>query len=215
MLSQQALLLRVVVMQWTIRLVPVVFVLLDMKKRNLMNVAILLAVLIVLVAAAPPPHGSRSISESKALHQDRKNTLHRPMRNVVDLKIEFFDKYIKPHHWKETRSRYWLVLFYANWCLTCQDYEDPLRDVAAKVHERWAHEHEIVYKQTGLPRGQISIGKHDTTFGEVVAMKYGVEGYPTLLLFDRDDDKKWTMFEGSPSTENILAFIRQNTDVQI
>lgn len=168
-----------------------------------------------LAFAAAPPHGSRSASESKALHEDRRNTLHKAMPNVVDLKIEFFDKYIKPHHWKENRARFWLVLFYSSWCLTCQDYEEPLRQVAAKVHERWEHEHTIVYKQKELPRGQLSIGKHDTTYGEVVALKYGVEGYPTLLLFDRDDGKKTTTFEGLPTTENILKFIRENTDVKI
>jgi thiol-disulfide isomerase/thioredoxin len=172
-------------------------------------------VIATFVCGSPAPHGSRSASESKALHEDRRNTLHKKIPNVVDLKAEFFDNYIKPHHWKEQRARYWLVLFYSSWCLTCQDYEQPLREAASKVHERWEHEHTIVYKQKELPRGQLSIGKHDTTYGDVVALKYKVEGYPTLMLFDRDDDKKTTTFEGIPSTEAILTFIRENTDVKV
>jgi thiol-disulfide isomerase/thioredoxin len=183
-----------------------------------MQLTVILAVFVAasaLVSGSLPPHGSRSASESKALHEDRRNTLHKPIPNVVDLKAEFFDKYIKPHHWKEQRARYWLVLFYSSWCLTCQDYAQPLRDVADKVHARWEDEHQIVYKQKELPRGQLSIGKHDATYGDVVALKYKVEGYPTLVLFDRDDDKKITTFEGVPSAENILNFIRRNSDVKV
>lgn len=190
-----------------------------MNTINPMQLSLVLAVLAVLLSsvglAAVPPVGSRSQSESKALHTDRKNTLHAPMRFVVDLKADYFDRYLKPHQHKERRSRYWLVLFYASWCLTCEEYATPLAEVAAKVHERWEHEHTIVYKQKELPRGQLSIGKHDTTFGDIIAIKYNVEGYPTLLLFDRDDDQKVTRFEGVPTSQNILTFIRENTDVKL
>lgn len=172
-------------------------------------------VVVAAVLAAVPPRGTRSSSESKSLHESRQNTLHRKMPNVVDLKADFFDKYVKPHHWKENRSRYWLVLFYSSWCLTCEDFSQPLRDLAEKVHERRDNEHTVVYKSLELPRGQLSIGKHDVTFGEVIAEKYGVEGYPTVLLFDRDDDKKITKFEGIPSTDALLQFVRTNTDVKL
>jgi thiol-disulfide isomerase/thioredoxin len=173
-----------------------------------------IAAVALLSTAAPPPAGSKPRAEVAEGHQNRKNKLHLPIPNIVDLRSDYFDRYIKPKHHRQ-KTRYWLVLFYTSWCATCDEFVPVLRQLGEKVHEKLADEHLIQFKQKELPRGQLSIGKHDTTSTEVIAQKYGVEGYPTVLLFDRDDQEKITKFEGERSFESLLDFIREHTDVKI
>lgn len=165
--------------------------------------------------AAARVHGTRSLAESKSLQADRRNTLHLPIANVVDLKVDYFEKYIKPHAHKNQRNRYWLVLFYASWCVSCDEYVEPLTALSAEVFRKRDDEHTVVYKQKVLPRGQLGIGKHDITVNEVLSLKYNIEGVPTLLLFDRDDDQKITKYEGAPTLDGFLAFLAANTDVKL
>lgn len=167
-----------------------------------------------LSAAAKPPTGSRSLSEQMDGHKNRKNALHAAIPNVVELKADYFDRYIKPKHHK-VKTRFWLVIFYSSWCATCDEWIQPLTLLAQKTHEKGLDEHLVQFKQRDLPRGQLSIGKHDVTYSDVVALKYGVEGYPTVMLFDRDDETKVTMYEGDRTYEGILDFVREYTDVKI
>lgn len=151
------------------------------------------------------------MSESRAMSEARQNSLNKPMPFVVDLKAEFFDRYVKPHHWKQERSRYWVVLFYASWCLTCEEFVEPLRELAIRINDQ----PRVDGDKLNALRRKISIGKHDVTYGEVIADKYNVEGYPTLLLFDRDNDAKVTKFEGVPTVENLIDFVNRNTNLRV
>lgn len=168
----------------------------------------------LLTAAAPPPAGSKPKSEVLEGEKNRKNSLHLPLSNIIDLRGDYFDRYIKPKHHRQ-KTRFWLVMFYTSWCATCDEFKTPLEQLAAKINEKQPDEHLIQFKQRDLPRGQLSIGKHDTTSTEVIAQKYGVEGYPTVLLFDRDDQNKITKYEGERSFEGLLDFIREHTDIKI
>ena len=175
---------------------------------------VLIAITSLFATAAKPPAGSKSLSEQLEGDKNRKNVLHQPIQNVIDLRSDYFDRYIKPKHHRQ-KTRYWLVVFYSSWCATCDEFVPLLRQLAEKTHERLPDEHLIQFKQKELPRGQLSIGKHDTTFTEVIAQKYGVEGYPTVLLFDRDDQEKITKYEGDRTFESLLDFVREHTDVKI
>jgi thiol-disulfide isomerase/thioredoxin len=177
-------------------------------------VAVCFAAVALLAAAAPPPAGSKPKSEVVEANNNRKNSLHLPIANVINLRSDFFDRYIKPKHHRQ-KTRYWLVLFYTSWCATCDDFVPALKQLSEKVQEKLPDEHLITFKQKELPRGQLSIGKHDTTSTEVIAQKYGVEGYPTVLLFDRDDHSKITKYEGYRSYDSLLDFVREHTDVKI
>jgi len=175
---------------------------------------LLLCALVSCVLAARPPLGTKSLSEQMRLMEKRANRLHKPIDGVVDLKADFFDRYIHPKQHRN-KSRYWLVFFYSSWCITCDEFLEPLTQLAQKLHERLPNEDQIRIKQRDTPRGQLSIGKHDATTTEVITMKYDVEGFPTLLLFDRDDANKRVRYEGEHTFDGLLDFIREHTDVRI
>ena len=161
-------------------------------------------------SASKSIRGSRSISEVEALYEHRKNNLHKKIKFVHDLTADYFDRYLKQNRFSKGRDRYWLVLFYSSWCTTCDEYTEPLREVADILHEREEGEERVVLRQKTLKRGQMAIAKHDVTKDEAVATKYGVIGYPTLVLFDRDDEGKRTVYSGPRETDAILDFVNAN-----
>ena len=85
----------------------------------------------------------------------------------------------------------WLIEFYAPWCGWCK-----------KLVPTWT---EMGDKLSG--NKDISIGKFDATQdgSGPVAEKYGVKGFPTIILVKKDGS--FVKFGGSRNTEGFISFI--------
>ena len=181
----------------------------------------------VLVDGAPRrPHGTRSLADAeaelRAAGGDAVSLIAEPMENIIDLRTDYFHRYLKPIRFRRGRERYWLVLFYASWCGgACDEFYEPLQVVADRLHEKDIAEEEAqmrdkqVMRVRLVNRGKLSIGKHDATLDDGIPAAYGVKdhrSYPALVLFDRDDERKVTHYEGPPNADQIAAFIRDHTN---
>jgi protein disulfide-isomerase A6 len=85
----------------------------------------------------------------------------------------------------------WLVEFYAPWCGHCQKLEPEWNEAATKL------------------KGQVKLGKVDATVEQSLAQRFGVQGYPTIKVFDYGEgktDRSARDFEGSRDANAIIAY---------
>tara|TARA_B100000963_G_C22125630_1_gene450989 strand:+ start:104 stop:526 length:423 start_codon:yes stop_codon:yes gene_type:complete len=83
-----------------------------------------------------------------------------------------------------------LRFFYANWCPHCRDAK-PEWDSLVKRY-----------------KGNVKLVKVDCTSDTKVAQKYGVEGFPTILL---TKNGKNIEYEGERVAEDIMEFLKNHS----
>ncbi|KAG7702954.1 hypothetical protein KL914_004959 [Ogataea haglerorum] len=91
-----------------------------------------------------------------------------------------------------------LVKFYASWCSHCSKLE-PVWEELATAYE----------KEPNVQIARIDADKH-----QKVGKQYGIDGYPTIKLFKKDDVQHPIEFEGARSVESFTNFISAHTGVK-
>lgn len=89
-----------------------------------------------------------------------------------------------------------LVMFYADWCPHCQAIKPDVEELQQELQND---------KVNGK---KVTIVLVDCVKEEDMASKYEVEGFPTLILFKANGDKK--DFDGDRSKEGIKSFLEDN-----
>jgi protein disulfide-isomerase-like protein len=102
---------------------------------------------------------------------------------AVELDDGNFDEHVL-----KRRKEMWLVMFYAPWCGHCKHLKPIFDEAASKV------------RTYGM-----RMGKMDATASEVVAARYEVKGYPTLLYFRNNEPHK---YKAGRSAEGFVEFAR-------
>ena len=54
---------------------------------------------------------------------------------------------------------------------------------------------------------KVNIARIDATVHSKMAQKYQIRGFPTMLLFERDDKQKPTPYEGQRTAEEIKNWL--------
>ena len=96
----------------------------------------------------------------------------------------------------------WLVELYAPWCGHCQKLEPEWNEAATKL------------------KGQVKIGKVDATIEKDLAGRYGIQGFPTIKVFDYGEgktDSSAKTYEGARDASGIITYASQlleKADVQ-
>lgn len=98
-------------------------------------------------------------------------------------------------NWHLAQRGYWLVKFHAPWCGHCKRMAPAYKSVAEHFHSLDAEP-------------AVHIGKVDGTKEPDIQSKFGVQGYPTLLLLK--NGKKAATFSGERNFEGIAAFVRKH-----
>lgn len=194
------------------------------------SLMVVVALTIALAEAAPRrPHGTRSLSDAEAELRNAGGEVVQhvssPMNGVVDLSTDYFYRYLKPIRFRHGRERYWLVLFYAQWCgAACDEYYIPLRDLATRLHtkddavERAQMEEKQQMRVRLVNRGKLSLGKHDATLDDGIPAAHGVRdrAYPALVLFDKSDERKVTHYNRDRSSlDELVTFIKEHTNGEV
>lgn len=88
---------------------------------------------------------------------------------------------------------------YTDWCGPCKYMAEnifPLADVGEYLNERF------ICIKIDMEKGE----------GPALAVKYGVEAYPTFLLLNADGTLRHTVVGGSPSGEEFIAKVKEGLD---
>ncbi|GAB2276755.1 Protein disulfide isomerase-like [Dionaea muscipula] len=114
-------------------------------------------------------------------------------KDVVVLNGSNFDEFV-------LKNRYAVVEFYEPWCSHCQ--------VLAPEYAASATE----LKGEGEGEGGVVVAKVDATEEAELANKYGVDGYPTILLFV---DGEHRVYNGARNKDAIVTWVRSKTSPSI
>lgn len=161
-----------------------------------------LALAAVAAVASAPPRGKVTLPPNDPRHK-ADHQLVLPIPHVVDLKAEFFGQYLRPT--RARTYRYWLVVFYTTWCDACDDLVAPLVELSDRLSHR---------------KAELTLGKHNASPNEAVAHQYGIDAFPTVVLFDKengaDGAPKWSVFHGEKrTTEELAAFVKLQTGIEL
>mmetsp|Transcript_9455 Transcript_9455/g.15924 ORF Transcript_9455/g.15924 Transcript_9455/m.15924 type:complete len:243 (-) Transcript_9455:72-800(-) len=87
----------------------------------------------------------------------------------------------------------WIVEFYAPWCGHCKALEPEYKQAAANL------------------KGQVKVGKVDATVETALASRFGVQGYPSIFVFDyglqSKKDSKKIPYNGERTASAITSFM--------
>ncbi|OII72527.1 protein disulfide-isomerase domain-containing protein [Cryptosporidium andersoni] len=125
--------------------------------------------------------GSSKSESSKGKDKKRKAT----KSDVVELTDSNFDKIVL-----EDQESSWFIKFYAPWCGHCKSLAPD-----------WE---ELGY----LAKGKVKIGKVDATQHTMVAQRYQIQGFPTLLMFPSGNKKELNPipYNGPRSASDLMEF---------
>lgn len=91
-----------------------------------------------------------------------------------------------------------LVDFYAPFCKYCKEFDSVLEELAASY---------------GSVQNQITFAKVDAHKYTDIKARYGIEGYPTIMLFDGSSDAP-EQFQWKRDLEWLQRFIREQTEIE-
>ncbi|ESW95972.1 hypothetical protein KL918_003533 [Ogataea parapolymorpha] len=114
------------------------------------------------------------------------------LARVLELDTSNFDDVVL------NSDKHTLVKFYASWCSHCSKLE-PVWEELATAYE----------KEPNVQIARIDADKH-----QKVGKRYGINGYPTIKLFKKDDVQHPIEFEGARSVEAFNNFISAHTGVK-
>jgi thioredoxin domain-containing protein 5 len=87
----------------------------------------------------------------------------------------------------------WFIEFFAPWCGHCKKLAPVWEEVATEL------------------KGKVNIAKVDSTVHKSTAQRFGIRGYPTLLLFRGD---KYVKYSGARTKEKLVEFaLSESTQV--
>ncbi|XP_041109487.1 protein disulfide-isomerase A6-like [Polyodon spathula] len=104
-------------------------------------------------------------------------------KDVVDLTDDDFDKKVL------NSDDIWLVEFYAPWCGHCKNLEPVWAAAATEVKEQ--------------TKGKVKLGAVDATVHQMLASRYGIQGFPTIKVFRKGEQPE--DYEGGRSKADIVA----------
>ncbi|MGH0134834.1 UNVERIFIED_CONTAM: hypothetical protein FKN15_011620 [Acipenser sinensis] len=104
-------------------------------------------------------------------------------KDVVDLTDDDFDKKVL------NSDDIWLVEFYAPWCGHCKNLEPVWAAAASEVKEQ--------------TKGKVKLGAVDATVHQMIASRYGIQGFPTIKVFRKGEQPE--DYEGGRSKADIVA----------
>ncbi|MBN3277832.1 PDIA6 isomerase, partial [Polyodon spathula] len=104
-------------------------------------------------------------------------------KDVVDLTDGDFDKKVL------NSDDIWLVEFYAPWCGHCKNLEPVWAAAATEVKEQ--------------TKGKVKLGAVDATVHQMLASRYGIQGFPTIKVFRKGEQPE--DYEGGRSKADIVA----------
>ena len=112
-----------------------------------------------------------------------------PIEGVTDLTVD---------NWASTvgeGSKAYIIEFYAPWCGWCKRLVPEWTKLGAAVGNH----------------ADVAVGKFDATQanGNEVASKYGVQGFPTIILVAKDGTHH--EFQGQRQSKDFLSFITDKT----
>jgi len=108
----------------------------------------------------------------------------------VELKSSNFDKLVLESD--ET----WLVEFYAPWCGHCKKLAPEWKTAAKNL------------------KGKVKLGQVDCDADKALAQKFGVQGFPTIMLFGADKSNP-TLYEGARTAGAIEAYAIAHMEMNV
>eukprot|EP00357_Protocruzia_adherens_P022319 CAMPEP_0115012552 /NCGR_PEP_ID=MMETSP0216-20121206/24815_1 /TAXON_ID=223996 /ORGANISM="Protocruzia adherens, Strain Boccale" /LENGTH=388 /DNA_ID=CAMNT_0002381651 /DNA_START=51 /DNA_END=1213 /DNA_ORIENTATION=+ len=97
-----------------------------------------------------------------------------------------------------TGKESWFVEFYAPWCGHCKALQPKFQATAATLRSN----------------SQIKLAKVDATENSVIAQKFGISGYPTLIWIPAttNQDVDTTEYTSDRETSSLVAFVNKQLD---
>ena len=163
-----------------------------------MRTAVLLwCILAATVICVAPPHGRKVLPDDHPMHTAN-HSLALPIPHVSEIKPRYLNKYLRPK--RTAPKRFWAIVLYTRWCHVCDQFVDPITELASHYSEA---------------KDRVAWGKMDVTEDLGPAHKFGVDDFPTLALFDNEEIKISSKFAGERTVEAIKAWIETETSVRL
>jgi len=105
--------------------------------------------------------------------------------NVVQLNDDNFEEEVG-------KVALMLVKFYAPWCGHCQHMSAAFEEAADELHDQVTSS---------------KLAEVDATVATAVAAKYGVQGFPTIKLFESGKESK--EYSGDRTRADLVAFVKK------